>query len=81
MALLLIDIAPIFIVIRQRNVLHVIKSVNLGLKMDPAELEFIGENESIGIIPNFILDNAIHLISGSIGPFRAGLPVHGEYIQ
>lgn len=46
--------------------------------MDPAELEFIGENETIGIIPNFTLDNAIHLISGSIGPFRAGLPVHGE---
>lgn len=46
--------------------------------MDPSELEFIGENETIGIIPNFTLDTAIHLISGSIGPFRAGLLVHGE---
>lgn len=42
-------------------------------------MEFIGENEMIGIIPNFTLDT-IHLISGSIGPFRAGLPVHGELI-
>lgn len=48
--------------------------------MDPDELEFIGENESIGIIPNFTLDDAIHLISGSIGPFRAGMPVHGKRI-
>lgn len=48
-------------------------------KMEPCELEFIGENETIGIIPNFTQDNAIHLISGSIGPFRAGLPVHGWY--
>lgn len=47
--------------------------------MEPCELEFIGENETIGIIPNFTLDNPIHLISGSIGPFRAGLPVHGKY--
>lgn len=46
--------------------------------MEPAELEFIGENETIGIIPNFTLENALHLISGSIGPFRAGLPVHGK---
>lgn len=46
--------------------------------MEPCELEFIGENETIGIIPNFTQDNAIHLISGSIGPFRAGLPVHGK---
>lgn len=49
--------------------------------MEPCELEFIGENQTIGIIPNFTLDNAIHLISGSIGPFRAGLPVHGEYFR
>lgn len=47
--------------------------------MEPCELEFIGENEMIGIIPNFTLDSAIHLISGSIGPFRAGLPVHGKF--
>lgn len=48
--------------------------------MDPAQLEFIGENEMIGIIPNFSIDNPVHLISGSIGPFRAGLPVHGKLI-
>lgn len=48
--------------------------------MDPCELEFIGENELIGIIPNFTLDT-IHLISGSIGPFRAGMPVHGNYLS
>ena len=34
--------------------------------MDPEELEFIGENVSIGIIPNFNFD-AIHLIAGSVG--------------
>lgn len=45
--------------------------------MEPCELEFICENETIGIIPNFT-DSPIHLISGSIGPFRAGLPVHGK---
>lgn len=46
--------------------------------MDPSQLEFIGENEMIGIIPNFSIDSPVHLISGSIGPFRAGLPVHGN---
>lgn len=46
--------------------------------MEPCELEFIGENATIGIIPNFTLDSPIHLISGSVGPFRAGLPVHGK---
>ncbi|KAG5681143.1 hypothetical protein PVAND_010603 [Polypedilum vanderplanki] len=43
--------------------------------MEPDELEFIGEKEMIGIIPNFNFD-LIHLISGTIGPFRAGLPMH-----
>lgn len=43
--------------------------------MDPDELEFMGENTMIGVIPNFQFD-PIHLISGTIGPFRAGLPVH-----
>lgn len=46
--------------------------------MDPCELEFIGENTTIGIIPNFTVDAPIHLISGSIGPFRAGMPVYGK---
>ncbi|XP_055838468.1 probable DNA replication complex GINS protein PSF2 [Episyrphus balteatus] len=43
--------------------------------MDPAVIEFIGEKTTIGVIPNFSFD-PIHLISGSIGPFRAGMPVH-----
>lgn len=42
--------------------------------MDPEELEFIGEKEEISVIPNFNFD-AIHLISGTVGPFRAGLPL------
>lgn len=40
--------------------------------MDPTEVEFIGEDTTIGIIPNFSFE-PIHLISGTIGPFRAGL--------
>lgn len=47
-------------------------------KMDPCDLEFIGENEMIGIIPNFSIAE-IHLVSGTFGPFRAGMPVHGKY--
>ncbi|XP_011154627.1 probable DNA replication complex GINS protein PSF2 [Harpegnathos saltator] len=42
--------------------------------MDPSEVEFLGEKQLVSIIPNFNLD-VIHLISGSVGPFRAGLPV------
>ena len=42
--------------------------------MDPSEVEFFGEKELVTIVPNFSFDT-IHLISGSIGPFRAGLPV------
>lgn len=34
--------------------------------MDPVELEYIGEKEEIGVIPNFNFD-PIHLISGTIG--------------
>ncbi|XP_076183282.1 DNA replication complex GINS protein PSF2-like protein isoform X2 [Ptiloglossa arizonensis] len=41
--------------------------------MDPSEVEFLGEKELVTIVPNFSFDT-IHLISGSIGPFRAGLP-------
>ncbi|GAB0098893.1 DNA replication complex GINS protein PSF2 [Sergentomyia squamirostris] len=43
--------------------------------MEPNEIEFLSENTTVGIIPNFTSES-IHLISGSIGPFRAGLPVH-----
>ncbi|XP_053676364.1 probable DNA replication complex GINS protein PSF2 [Anopheles nili] len=43
--------------------------------MEPAELEFIGENSLIGVIPNFNHD-AIYLISGTIEPFRGGTPLY-----
>ncbi|XP_016766826.1 DNA replication complex GINS protein PSF2 isoform X1 [Apis mellifera] len=42
--------------------------------MDPSEVEFLGEKELVTVVPNFSFDT-IHLISGSVGPFRAGLPV------
>ncbi|XP_055600060.1 probable DNA replication complex GINS protein PSF2 [Uranotaenia lowii] len=43
--------------------------------MEPDELEFIGENATIGVIPSFNHD-PIYLISGAIGPFRGGHPLH-----
>lgn len=42
--------------------------------MDPEEVEFVGEKENVVIVPNFNY-GTIHLISGDIGPFKAGLPV------
>ncbi|KAH8377149.1 hypothetical protein KR093_003709 [Drosophila rubida] len=42
--------------------------------MDPATIEFIGEKCMISIIPNFS-NEPLHLIYGSVGPFRAGFPV------
>ena len=42
--------------------------------MDPDEIEFICEDCVVSVIPNFSFD-PIHLISGSIGPFCAGIPV------
>lgn len=39
--------------------------------MDPNEIEFIGESRTISIIPNFN-SGTIHLLSGSVGPFKAG---------
>ncbi|XP_034181977.2 DNA replication complex GINS protein PSF2-like protein [Osmia lignaria lignaria] len=42
--------------------------------MDPSEVEFLGEKELVTIVPNFTFD-MIYLISGTVGPFRAGLPV------
>lgn len=42
--------------------------------MDPSNAEFLGEKQLVNIVPNFNLD-MIYLISGSVGPFRAGLPV------
>uniref|UniRef100_A0A182PXD8 DNA replication complex GINS protein PSF2 n=1 Tax=Anopheles epiroticus TaxID=199890 RepID=A0A182PXD8_9DIPT len=43
--------------------------------MEPAELEFIGENSLISVIPNFNHDS-IYLISGTIEPFRGGTPLY-----
>lgn len=43
--------------------------------MDPYEIEFIGENRVVSIIPNFTYDK-IYLICGEFGPFRAGLPMN-----
>lgn len=43
--------------------------------MDPAEIEFMAEQEYISIIPKFSDMRRIHLIAGDIGPFRAGIPV------
>ncbi|OWR45505.1 probable DNA replication complex GINS protein PSF2 [Danaus plexippus] len=43
--------------------------------MDPYEIEFIGENRIVSIIPNFSYDK-IYLICGEFGPFRAGLPMN-----
>ncbi|KAM8717274.1 hypothetical protein ACLKA7_004043 [Drosophila subpalustris] len=42
--------------------------------MDPSTIEFIGEKCMISIIPNFS-NEPLHLIYGSVGPFRAGFPV------
>lgn len=43
--------------------------------MDPAEVEFLAEKEIIEVIPNFSFES-VHLISGTIGPFKAGLPLN-----
>ncbi|XP_030565609.1 probable DNA replication complex GINS protein PSF2 [Drosophila novamexicana] len=43
--------------------------------MDPSIIEFIGEKSMISIIPNFS-NEALHLIYGTVGPFRAGFPVY-----
>lgn len=42
--------------------------------MEPSKIEFLGEKQLVNIVPNFNLD-MIYLISGTVGPFRAGLPV------
>lgn len=44
------------------------------MNMDPSEVEFVAEKESIQIVPNFSQDT-IYLIGGDIGPFNPGLPV------
>lgn len=42
--------------------------------MDPSEIEFLGEKRLVGIVPNFS-HGLIYLISGPVGPFKAGIPV------
>lgn len=42
--------------------------------MNPAEVEFLAENQSIQIVPNFSHDR-LYLICGEVGPFRPGIPV------
>lgn len=44
--------------------------------MHPSEIEFLAENEIIQIVPTFNHASHIHLICGSFGPFRAGLPLN-----
>ncbi|KAF7989946.1 hypothetical protein HCN44_008620 [Aphidius gifuensis] len=46
-------------------------AIRIYSTMDPNEIEFINENRTISIIPNFNL-GTIHLLSGSVGPFKAG---------
>lgn len=43
--------------------------------MDPSIIEFIGEKCVVGVVPNFSFE-PLHLISGSVGPFRAGMPTY-----
>lgn len=42
--------------------------------MDPEEIEFLGEKQTVSIIPSFNC-NVISLISGDVGPFRASMPL------
>ena len=42
--------------------------------MNPAEVEFLTENQTIQVIPNFSHDR-LYLICGEVGPFRPGIPV------
>ncbi len=44
------------------------------LIMDPSEVEFLAEKETVKIIPNFS-HNEVFLIGGDVGPFNAGMPV------
>lgn len=43
--------------------------------MNPEEVEFLAENEIVSILPSFT-SSEYNLISGDVGPFRAGLPVN-----
>ena len=40
--------------------------------MDPAEIEFLAERDTVKIVPNFT-SNILCLLEGDVGPFNAGL--------
>ena len=40
--------------------------------MDPAEIEFLAERDTVKIVPNFT-SNILYLLEGDVGPFNAGL--------
>ena len=42
--------------------------------MDPAEIEFLAESDTVRIVPNFTSDT-LYLLQGDFGPFKAGLPL------
>ena len=42
--------------------------------MDPSEIEFLSETETLRIVPNFS-EGVLYLLEGDVGPFKAGLPV------
>jgi len=42
--------------------------------MDPAEIEFLAEKDTVKIVPNFT-SNTLYLLEGDVGPFNAGLPL------
>lgn len=42
--------------------------------MNPAQVEFLAENQFVEVIPNFSHDK-LYLICGEVGPFRPGIPV------
>ena len=44
--------------------------------MNPAEIEFLAERETISIVPNFN-EGLLYLLEGDVGPFKAGIPVEG----
>lgn len=48
--------------------------MEIVFEMDPEEVQFLGEKQLVTIIPTFNSE-AIHLITGDFGPFRASLPL------
>lgn len=50
-------------------------SCQTSYAMNPAEVEFLAENQIIQVIPNFS-HSALYLICGEVGPFRPGIAVN-----